>query len=57
MQPEARERVCLTVIDEGPGFNPEMLNNGIRPFVTGKSGGTGLGLAMVQRFVRELGGS
>jgi len=56
MQPEARERVCLTVIDEGPGFSPEMLNNGIRPFVTGKSGGTGLGLAMVQRFVRELGG-
>ena len=42
--------------DEGPGFSAEMLTSGIRPFVTGKTGGSGLGLAMVQRFVRELDG-
>ena len=50
------ERISLTVADNGPGFSTNMLSTGIRPFVTGKSAGTGLGLAMVQRFVRELGG-
>jgi signal transduction histidine kinase len=56
IQSESHDRVCLTVTDEGPGFSAEMLTSGIRPFVTGKTGGSGLGLAMVQRFVRELDG-
>ncbi|WP_254899311.1 sensor histidine kinase [Methylomagnum ishizawai] len=50
------ERVVLSVTDDGPGFGREMLESGIRPFATGRPGGTGLGLAMVQRFARDLGG-
>jgi len=56
IRPEDDERVAITVTDDGPGFSDELLASGIRPFVTGKAGGTGLGLAMVQRFTRELGG-
>jgi signal transduction histidine kinase len=50
------DHVLLTVTDDGPGFSDEILENGIRPFATGRPGGTGLGLAMVQRFTRDLGG-
>jgi signal transduction histidine kinase len=46
----------LVVRDDGPGFDPAFLKNGIRPFATGKTKGTGIGLVMVLRFVRELGG-
>jgi signal transduction histidine kinase len=47
------DRVALWVEDEGPGFPPEMLRAGVRPFATGRAGGTGLGLAMVRRFARD----
>lgn len=43
----------LWVEDEGPGFPEEMLRAGVRPFATGRVGGTGLGLAMVRRFARD----
>lgn len=46
-------RLLMTISDSGPGFNKEYLQNGIRPFVSLKDGGTGLGLAMVQRFVKD----
>lgn len=50
------KKIQLKVTDTGPGYPDEILISGIRPFVTGNPGGTGLGLAMVQRFVRDLGG-
>jgi signal transduction histidine kinase len=49
-------RLVLRVEDDGPGFPEEMLRVGVRPFATGREGGTGLGLAMVRRFTRDHGG-
>ena len=48
--------LCIEVSDNGPGFSQDMLNYGIRPFRTSHQDGTGLGLAMVQRFVKDIGG-
>jgi signal transduction histidine kinase len=45
--------LVLGVSDDGPGFPEQTLLAGIRPFATGRAGGTGLGLAMVRRFTRE----
>ncbi|MGR9086183.1 MAG: sensor histidine kinase [Gammaproteobacteria bacterium] len=49
--------VLIDVLDDGPGFSQELLEQGIRPFRTSRSRGTGLGLAMVQRFVKDIGGA
>ena len=47
----------IDVTDNGPGFSHDMLSYGIRPFRTSRARGTGLGLAMVQRFVKDSGGT
>jgi signal transduction histidine kinase len=52
-----RSVLLIEVSDNGPGFSHDMLTQGIRPFRTERQHGTGLGLAMVQRFVKEMGGS
>ncbi len=49
--------VRIDVFDNGPGFSDDMLSYGIRPFRTSRQRGTGLGLAMVQRFVKDIGGT
>ena len=51
-----RQNVRITVTDDGSGFPPELLENGIRPFFSTREHGTGLGLAVVQRVVRDAGG-
>ncbi|MDP9198389.1 MAG: ATP-binding protein, partial [Pseudomonadota bacterium] len=51
-----RRWFACTVTDEGAGFRPEDLPRIFEPFFTRRRGGTGLGLALVQRFVHEHGG-
>lgn len=48
--------VELRVGDNGPGFPPELLGTLFEPYVTTKSKGTGLGLAVVKKIVEEHGG-
>ena len=48
--------VRLTITDNGPGFAPKILARAFEPYVTSKTRGTGLGLAMVKKIVEEHGG-
>jgi two-component system sensor histidine kinase PilS (NtrC family) len=43
--------ILLEVSDTGPGVAPELRAKIFDPFVTGREGGTGLGLSVVQRAV------
>jgi len=52
-----RQGLRIDVQDNGIGFSKDMLEHGIRPFRTSRQRGTGLGLAMVQRFVKDVGGT
>lgn len=53
---QADDRLTVSVCDNGPGFPEELLKSGVRAFVSFRPGGTGLGLATVRRFARDLGG-
>lgn len=46
----------IAVCDDGPGFLGALLAGGVRPFASSRDSGTGLGLAMVQRFARDAEG-
>ena len=48
--------VRLAVIDQGPGFAEHILKRAFEPYVTTKSKGTGLGLAVVKKIMEEHGG-
>ena len=51
-----RLAAVVTVIDNGPGV-PESLKERIfHPLVTGRDGGTGLGLSLAQDFIQQHGG-
>ncbi|MEO8599523.1 MAG: PAS domain-containing sensor histidine kinase [bacterium] len=53
---DTQTAVRLSVIDNGNGFSPRILSSAFEPYVTSKSRGTGLGLAMVKKIVDEHGG-
>ncbi|MGN6279223.1 MAG: two-component system sensor histidine kinase NtrB [Sphingomonas sp.] len=46
----------LCVIDSGPGAPAEIADHLFDPFVSGKPEGQGLGLALVDKLVRDMGG-
>ena len=56
--PDGIEGVLMWVADSGPGVDPDVRERVFDPFYTTKEPGrgTGLGLAVVQRIVHELGG-
>jgi len=49
--------VSLVVVDDGPGFQKDMLERLFEPYVTTKNTGNGLGLAIVKKIVEEHGGT
>lgn len=46
----------ITVSDAGPGLPPELRDQVFEPFVSGKPHGQGLGLALVRKLLRDMGG-
>ena len=51
------ETALLEVWDSGPGPSPEIASRLFEPFVTGKPGGIGLGLAVAQQVTASHGGT
>ena len=48
--------VSLTVRDDGTGMSPETIGRAFEPYYSTKAKGTGLGLLIVRRIVRDHGG-
>jgi signal transduction histidine kinase len=48
-----RDRLLLTVSDDGPGMDAELLPRATEPFVTTKPNGSGMGLAITRAVVEE----
>ncbi|MBP8098232.1 MAG: PAS-domain containing protein, partial [Arenimonas sp.] len=49
----ALRAVRLTIIDNGPGFAENVLQRAFEPYITTKTKGTGLGLAVVKKIADE----
>jgi len=55
--PGQADLVEVSVSDTGAGIPPETLERIFRPFYTTKRGGTGLGLSLCRRIIRQHGGT
>ena len=54
--PQGTRNAIVTVDDDGPGISPERREAVFRPFQSGSSGGTGLGLTIARDIIRAHGG-
>ncbi len=54
---QEKQQIIISVQDSGTGFTEDFIEHGIRPFISLKAKGTGLGLAMVQRFIKSQQGT
>ncbi len=48
--------IAARVIDDGPGISTDLIDRIFYPLVTGRHGGSGLGLSIAQQAVNQLGG-
>jgi len=55
--PLTRRQVMLSIRDNGPGMNAQLLERVGKPFFTTKAKGLGVGLALARRVVERFGGS
>jgi signal transduction histidine kinase len=53
---DGNEMVMMDFSDDGPGISPENQAQIFEPFFTQRSGGVGLGLAVVRQIVQAHGG-
>ena len=47
----------ITITDNGPGIPPDLRDHVFEPFVSSKPSGQGLGLSLVRKLVRDMGGN
>ncbi|PKP60825.1 MAG: PAS domain-containing sensor histidine kinase, partial [Alphaproteobacteria bacterium HGW-Alphaproteobacteria-9] len=47
----------ITISDNGPGIDPALRDHVFEPFVSSKPSGQGLGLALVRKLMRDMGGN
>jgi len=51
------EKLCVTIHDNGPGIEPEHLEQIFDPFFTTRETGLGLGLSISHRIIESMGGT
>jgi len=51
------DRVCIRVVDQGPGIDDAVAGEIFRPFVSTKASGTGLGLTIAKKIIEQHGGT
>jgi signal transduction histidine kinase len=54
--PAHAEAVAISILDDGPGMDADLIERAFDPFVTTRSKGTGLGLAITRQVLEAHGG-